>query len=363
MNNKFNLKNIFWPCVALSFSVAALANGGMTHDHAAMGHAHHSGGVQLTGGLAPHQHQAGEWMFGLSYETRDFSGIHSGSETVTASDLADAGFTRYASTMRMEMAMLHMMFGVTDHVTLMVMPHYMQMEMDMLPTTMMAHMGSGHMGSSHMGHGAHGMMPHTMSVSGWGDTRVGAQFKMCADAKTQVYTNLSLSVPTGSVTRKQAGGVFLPYGMQLGSGTWDVLPGVVMTHAVDHHVLMGGRLGARLPLESQNDSGYSLGDTYHAETWMGVNIAPSVSGSFRLMYEKRNRISGHFNAPHNHASPTDFVVNYGGEFVDLGVGLHVNSGVSGLQLGAEWVVPLAEHYNGFQIGRDQGVQFNVSWAL
>lgn len=428
MRNTFNFKKILFPCLTilpvLPLTSVSLAGAEAIHDHHAMGHAHHQhGGVQFTGGMAPHQHKAGEWMFGLSYETRDFSGIHFGSQKTTTSALADAGFSMYASSMRMEMAMLHFMYGVTDNITLVIMPHYMRMDMDMLPVSSMGHMGAsmptamtegqasmGAMGDSMTdsgsmhnhstatngaamhgtdmhdmgmnsadtmniarhasamsgdmsGHGGHGGMAHSMSVSGWSDTVFGAQFKVCDESEYQVYANVNFSAPTGSVTRKQASGAFMPYGMQLGSGTWDFLPGIVITHAIEEQVLVGGRLSARLPLEDRNESGYFLGDTYNAEAWIGASVTEYLAGSVRLMYEKRNRISGHYNGAHNHASPTDFQENYGGEFVDIGLGLHLNPGVAGLQFGAEWVVPVAEHYNGFQIGRDQGVQFNVSLAL
>lgn len=376
---------------ALSPVTSNAAKAAQVQSPAALGHYHahhhghhHAAGVSLTGRLAPHQHRAGEWMFGVTYKTRDYSGMYSGSTSVTSSDLSAAGFSMTSTTMRMDMTMLHWMYALSDAVTMVVMPHYMQMDMEMKPVTHSASMhamaGSGaqgmpmfatgmqpmHSGSMTarmMDHSAHGGGAHDMSVSGWGDTVLGVTARLHEAAGLLVQANLHLSAPTGSVTRKQASGRFLPYGMQLGTGTWDALPALTVTKSLANGDLVGGRISTRLPLESDNKSGFAFGESYTAEAWVGFGLIDKLAASVRLAYEKENPISGHYNGPHNHASPMDFQSNYGGEFVDLGIGLHVNTALAGLQLGLEWIIPVSEHYNGFQLGRDQGIVVDLSWSL
>lgn len=364
-----NLGKSFSPVVqimpfvtALTFSNLAIAGSDIHENH--RGHHHHDA-VELSGLLSSHQHQAGEWMFGVSYEQREFSGNYYGSTQINSEVLSAAGFSMYASAMRMDMAMLHIMYAVSNKVTLVLMPHYMKMDMDMMPLADTMH-GSMHnatasMTNSMMAHSAHGSM-HNMSVSGWSDTVLGATVRLWDEAELLIQANLNVSAPTGSVQQKQGNGQFMPYGMQLGTGTWDALPGITVRQNIGTRLLMGGRLSTRLPLESKNESGFSVGEIYTVESWIGCSLKEAVALSVRLTYEKQHRISGHYNGPHNHASPTDFQRNYGGEFLDFGLGIHVNPRISALRLGLEWIVPVSEHYNGFQLGRDQGVSANVSWA-
>lgn len=304
--------------------------------------------------MADHLHKQGEWMVGYRYLVRNFSGIYQGSDTIDSSVAAMAGYSSVADNMKMEMHMLDIMYAVNDDVTLMLMPQYMSMDMEMEATPMAMPM------SSHGGHAA-----HDHKTSGVGDTAFAALVRLHRSGNQQVHATLGLSAPTGSVDEKMPDGRFVHYGMQLGSGTWDFVPGVTYT-GYSGAISWGAQAGAVLRLGNENDSGYQLGDKYSAMGWGAFRFADWGSVSLRLEYEKEGDINGHYNGTHNHSSPPDFQANYGGEFVDLGVGFNLvqQSGpLSGVRLGVEWIKTVDEKYNGIQTGRDDGWSLSLTYAF
>jgi hypothetical protein len=108
--------------------------------------------------------------------------------------------------------------------------------------------------------------------------------------------NLGVSLPSGSTNETQitpvSGGqlVRLPYIMQLGSGTVDLMPGV--TYAGHWKRLnWGGQIGARLRAGT-NSIGYILGDRYEVTGWTGVDWNGWLSNSFRLDWRQDFNIRG-----------------------------------------------------------------------
>lgn len=312
-----------------------------------------------SGVMVDHLHAQGSGMAAVRYQRSSAGGLYSGRSKITAADLAEAGFSMMATGMTMDMVMLDLMYAPTDNLTLMLMPHYMRMEMDMAPTPMTAMPdGDGHGHGGHAHHGSH-------SVSGIGDTLVAALYDLSFNEDYQLVGSLGISVPTGSVDKKNADGSFVHYGMQLGSGTWDLAPALTYK---DHSGLLswGAQANGRIRLESANDSGYALGDHYLLTGWTAWKLAPWISLSARLAYEQQASIDGHYNGPHSHSNPSDLQANYGGEFIDGGLGANMvvrHGSLAGLRLELEWTTRLDEDYNGFQLGQNHGLNANVSFAF
>ena len=307
------------------------------------------------GVMADHLHKAGEWMIGIRTMSREFSGLYEGSDPSSNTEAATAGFSMVATDMTMHMLMLDIMYALNDDVTLMFMPQYMEMDMTMTSV------GGMMMGGMHMGHSGG---THEHSVSGVGDTILAALMRLHKTGHHDFHATLGISVPTGSVDERMASGMFTHYGMQLGTGTWDFLPSVTYTGHQGVHS-WGSQLGASLPTESANDSGFAFGERYFASGWYAYRATQSLSVSTRVMYEKEGRIQGQYNGPAPTRSPADFQENYGGEFVDVGLGINTviqSGGLSGFRAGIEWMIPVSEHYNGFQLGRDQALNVSLSRA-
>jgi hypothetical protein len=78
--------------------------------------------------------------------------------------------------------------------------------------------------------------------------------------------------------------------MQLGSGTFDFLPG--LTYLGSHDPLFwGSQVSATLRL-GKNDNGYALGDSFGLSTWIAHRLAEWLSMSARLQGQIWGDIEG-----------------------------------------------------------------------
>ncbi|MDO6748570.1 hypothetical protein [Gilvimarinus sp. 1_MG-2023] len=337
----------------------------VAHEGAPVPESHAPAGV-----MADHTHAKGEVMTGYRYLHSSYSGVFTGDQEVGAHELAMEGYSMMPTGMTMDMVMLDIMYAPTDNLTLMLMPMYMSMDMDMAATGAAGH-DHGAMDSMSamdaMDDMAHDMDMHTHShgTSGWGDTVVSALYNWTPGSNHQLITTLGISVPTGSVDEKNADGTFVHYGMQLGSGTYDALPSITYT-GYSGIVSWGAQLNAEIRLEDENDSGFAFGDKTAATAWGAVRVLDWMSVSARLEWSDQDAISGHYNGAHNHSSPSDIQANYGGEYIDAGIGVNTvvtGGNFKGLRLGAEWVTRVDEDYNGYQLGLDDGVNVSLTYAF
>jgi hypothetical protein len=318
-----------------------------------------------------HMHKKGEVMVGFRY-AGSFAGgdmLH-GTNSVNDQDVIDNGCPGHSCSMKpsdmtMNMYMLDIMYAPTNWMTLMVMPMWMSHEMTMVPlkgTPSMAHDDHG----MDMGHGdEHSHMgAHSHSTEGWGDTIFGPEFRLADGPGYHLQINPMFSAPTGSVD-KQMDGVFTHYGMQPGSGTWDFVPSITYTGRADH-LAWGAQVLGVVRLENENDSGYRLGDVFQATAWGSYRLANWISASLRGLYTEQGSIEGHYNGPHNHSSPPDLQANYGGRFWDIGFGVNTvvpYGALKGLRLSAEWLQPVMDDPNGYQLEREGTLWANASMSF
>jgi hypothetical protein len=299
--------------------------------------------------MGEHVHKRGEVMLGLIWQHDNYGGANrSGTRSIADTAIAAAGFTARTRAMTMDMAMLHLMWAPNDRVTFTVMPMWMRMEMTML-------------GIGASGHGHHGPMPgETMrhTVSGIGDTELGALVALSRDPGLAVNAGLALSVPTGSVTRKNHDGSFVHYGMQPGSGTWDLIPSLTLTGGGEA-LRWGLQTRYEFRAEDRNKNGFRFGDRFDASAWLAKPLSPSLAVTGRLAYSKEGRIEGHYNAAHNHSAPPGRQANYGGKVVQAGLGANLIVG-GNLRFGAEATLPIHQDLNGIQAPKRFGVNLNFS---
>ncbi len=327
------------------------------------------------GVMADHLHAKGGWMFGYRYLTSEYRGLYQGSSSITLEQAGAAGYSMVGRSMSMKMHMLDIMYAVSDRVTLMLMPMHMSMDMTMEGTGTMP-MGGMHgmahhsdagitMGDSMMDDSMMGWMTHSHGTSGWGDTNVSALIRLYAFEGHSLHLTLGISVPTGSVDEKKPNGMLEHYGMQLGSGTWDLAPNLTYTGYRDR-VSWGVQMGGTERLESANASGFAFVDQRFATGWLGYRLAPWLSVTVRLEYEYEDQLSGEYNAAYPRKSPGDELGNYGGEFVTAATGFNAvarRGPLAGVRLGLEWESRVDESYNGIQLGAEDGWSLSLSYAL
>jgi len=296
-----------------------------------------------------HMHDGGEFMLGLRFErTRAAGTSRSGTDAISDADILAAGYTVSTKSMEMDMVMLDLMYAPNDKVTFMVMPMYMWHRMTMLGIDPMAGMGGGH--------GGHGMaLPfgetHAHSTEGLADTLVSASYRLARGAHFGAHATLGVWAPTGAVDKTNPDGTFVHYGMQPGSGTWDLEPSLTV-HGRDGALGWGAQAGYRWRAEKENASGFRFGDVARATGWVSYLIAGDLGATGRLEYRHEGQVEGHYNGPHKHSAPADRQANYGGDTIRAGFGLNwrVPLGMGERpQLSAEFAVPLYQDLNGIQV--------------
>lgn len=324
-----------------SASVAMAGSSTQPDDHAPIGV------------MGDHLHKAGGWMVGYRYEYLHSSGVRSGRHSVdNAAVLASYGEAPIA--MDMEMHMLEVMRGITDNLTLMVMPQYM------------------YMGMTHLSHGGHGAHEH--EVEGIGDTEVTGLYSVyrahTAGGKQEAHLNIGMSLPTGSIdeafTNHHAATYRLPYNMQFGSGTFDPMIGA--TYTGEQADWSWGAQTLNYIRLGKNDNGYRQGNKYMATTWVARNLNPFTSLSLRLEAEAWDNVSGRdASLPVTAIAGAD-PDGQAGERVMALVGLNLFSGqaqgpLAGQRLAAELGIPLHERFSGPQPETDYRMTLGWQWAF
>jgi len=336
----------------------------------------HSGNAALladqhapAGVLFDHMHKAGEIMLGFRY-AGSFAGgsVLHGENSVNDQKVIDEGCTPHFCSMKptdmtMNMYMLDIMYAPTNWLTLMVMPMWMSHDMTMKPLKGVIPHGHDDHGNTDMGHGGH-MGSHSHGTEGWGDTIFGPEIRLAEGPGYHLHVSPMVSAPTGRVDYKTAG-VFTHYGMQPGSGTWDFVPSITYTGRAARWT-WGSQVLGIMRLEEDNESGYRLGDVFQATAWGSYRFADWISASLRGLYTEQGKIEGHYNGPHNHSSPPDLQFNYGGRFWDIGFGVNtvVTAGpLRGLRLSAEWLQPVMDDPNGYQLEREGTLWTNATLSF
>jgi hypothetical protein len=314
------------------------------------------------GVMFDHTHAAGGFMVGYRYFRSEFSGLQKNGSGISTDVVFDDGFTAAPTAMSMDMHMLEIMYSPTDWLTLMVMPMYMEMDMTMQMGGHSAHGGHGQAEHGHGGHSASGTHDH--GTSGWGDTNVSAIFKLWSGEHQQLLGAIGVSIPTGSVDEK-VDGRFTHYMMQLGSGTWDLTPSITYKgHA--GKIFWGAQYLGAIRLEERNESGYRLGNVHQGTIWTGVDLCEWVNITGRALYRHEGTLRHHYNGPHSHSSPPDLQANYGGNTLDLGVGLNfvIPKGVlKGNRFSVEALFPVDQDLNGIQLERDFTLVAGWQWSF
>ena len=307
------------------------------------------------GVMGDHRHGKGEWMVSYRFMHMDMGGVQIGTNSATPEQVVTTVPNRFfgnpgqpptlrvvPTSMRMDMHMAGAMYGLSDAVTLMVMGNYITKEMDHITF-------QGGMGTTQLG-------TFRTKTADLGDTKVAALIGLT----DKVHINAGVSLPTGTITEEDdiltpMGGnptVRVPYPMQIGSGTFDLEPGITyrdQTRSCGWGAQVKGviRLG-------DNDEGYSLGNKAMATVWGAVALSPAVSVSGRIQAETLGRIDGIdpvIMGPIQTANP-DF---QGGESVTAfaGVNFAVTGGaLKGWRLGVEGGVPMVQDLNGPQMPTD-----------
>ncbi len=308
----------------------------------------HSGHDTGFGDHIHHQHGADSWMFEYKFMRMTMEGLLDGTDSVSTSEavaMAGAyGFMMAPTKMTMDMHMVMGMYGLTDKLSLMLMGNYLAKDMDMQAR-------DGTLSS--------------MDTSGIGDTQIGV---MVALSK-QWVTSVNVSIPTGSIDKKTdmvmsammtLQDVQQPYAMQLGSGTYDLIPSVTY-QTRNGHWSWGGQ-GAYTYRMDENDNDYSLGNRFDVTAWVKRQINGNVMLSGRMNWNKWGNVDGADPALNLMMSPTNDPDAQGGSRLDVLLGIN-GMFAGGHMLGLELGVPVSQNLDGPQLETDMLVTFAYQYIL
>jgi hypothetical protein len=213
--------------------------------------------------------EAGRWMLGYEFMLDEMNGSRVGTEEISDTQILKQ-FPAAPTDMTMQMHMAMLMYAPTDTLTLSAMVPYVWKEMNNITAT------SGRF---------------VERTDGIGDVELKGSY--CAyhskDSLHRLLLNGGVGLPTGS-TDATMDGMRMEYCMQVGSGTFSILPGftyigqaVPWGWGADFNAIV--RLG-------RNGNGYRLGNGYTASTWIARQLASWVSLSVGLRGDVWENVHG-----------------------------------------------------------------------
>lgn len=356
---------------ALKVDLSSVGRGIAYSDHA---HHHTNHGAPAPAGvMSSHMlENAGEWMIGYNYMySRQAGDMLQGNNKVSDSAILASncgGSQCYVAPdeMIMHMHMFNIMYAPTDWLNLMIMPTFVDMSMGM--RSLGGAPSPGSPGTSSITDYAQVVHAnHEHMTGGLGDTNISALFKLYGDGMHHLHLGVGVSAPTGDVkielrrTHTEELGL-THYGMQLGSGTWDLTPSLTYTGHKDKWS-WGAQARGIIRLESRNSVGYALGDMLQTTAWGSYKLMNWLSFSVRGVYTTQGSLRGEYNKNHRPIGPMDSPGSYGGEYFDLGFGINATvptGDLAGNSLSFEWLQPMEDDVNGYQLERDGAL--SVKWG-
>ena len=277
------------------------------------------------GVMGDHMHRAGEWMASYRYMSMDMSGNTDGRNGLSDEEIATTVLNRFSNiagqpgtlrvvpqNMEMDMHMFGFMYAPSNDITLMLMGSYLVKNMT-LKTFRMA------TGTTVLGN-------FSTKTEGFGDVKISVMRRLVANERHSAHINLGISLPNGSTT--EDGTVLtpmnqrplkrLPYAMQLGSGTKDLVVGITYSGKLND---IGWGVQYSGVIRTGKDQGYSWGDKHSLTAWGSKRWSSSMSYSLRLVGESMGQINGidpNIVLPTQAADPA----NYGGEVLSTYIGFN-----------------------------------------
>ena len=268
------------------------------------------------GVMGDHSHHKGGWMVSYRYMAMHMEGLRDDDSTIVG------GMTKPVE-MDMQMHMIGAMYAPVDRLTFALMVPYVIKDMDMLM------MGT----------------PSSMHTEGIGDVKLASIYDLWSSGVQQVLLNLAVSLPTGSIDEENAAGNRLAYPMQLGSGSYGLIPAVTYT-GLSSGWGWGAQAKATVPLH-KNKHDYRHGNRYDLQGWLLRDLGSSVAASLRLNGWHRENIDGADQGMVPMANPDRLAATR----LDLlaGIDYRPSGKLDGARLAFEGGVPLYQYLDGPQL--------------
>lgn len=306
------------------------------------------------GVMGDHYHKKGEWMFSIR-----FSEMWMGDNVLDGNEISDSeilelpnpfsvmpNMPMYLSVvpqkMTMKMLMLGMMYAPTDNLTLMGMTMFDMKNMNL--NTHRAMMEREYLGS------------FETSTSDISNVSLTGLYRLTERENSRWHLHLGFDVGLGSNDSvgnvlnpmNQKMSMTLPYGMQVSDQALRSILGLTNVSNFSD-LIFGNQLVFNKALAKKN---WAYGSMLEFNSWLQKPINDAISLSARMQYTNQGSIEGNdlrIHAPVQTSNPQ----NYGGETINLGLGINtvfnILGGKSGDRLGFEIVIPLHQRKTGLQM--------------
>lgn len=317
--------------------------------------------------MGDHKHEKGEFMFSYRFMHMNMGENMDGNDEVSVSDILATDGDNYLVSpvdMEMDMHMFGLMYAPTDRLTLMAMINMVDVTMDHQLRDMIVMMNP-----------AIDSNLFTTEADGFGDTQLGGIYELSNQDGASWLLNMGLSVPTGSFDEKDIIPTVsttedsqLPFPMQIGSGTFDFIPGVTYSK-INEDTSWGAQVKATIRLD-ENDNGYTKGNRFEAQAWHAWLLNHHVSLSTRLSVADWGDYDGLdadqalplFNTLMGaNTVPTVNPDLRGGSQADFAVGINTSWGESGHRVAAELAYPVWHDLDGPQLATD--LSFTLGYQI
>ena len=298
--------------------------------------------------MGDHTHKESEVMLSYRYMTMKMDGYQSGSSSSNYRKARTHSLGGHYMTIPQEMTMnMHMigaMYATSDDLTFMVMGSYIDNEMKVIKHT--------------------NAKKRTLESNGFGDTKIAILRKLANNDNAKLHATLGLSLPTGSISKKDL--MFgtkeetLGYNMQLGSGTYDVLPGFTYVYSEDTYSY-GAQISSVIRV-GENSKEYVLGNIYKSNVWFSVPFNDKrTSFSLATQLKSQGKIRGNhkdIKTIMNFAQNPD---SSGSRTIDISFGInHVFA--DKIRAGLEYKMPAYNDVNSVQLDTENTVMFGLGYA-
>jgi hypothetical protein len=303
--------------------------------------------------MADHYHGQGGWMFSYRFMNMNMESLLSDTDAISNTDAHDAGYMVTPLKMPMQMHMFGAMYAPSDRITLLAMANVVKNEMDL-----QMRMNSGM------------LMPFATASSGFGDIKLGMIYKFINKNKQSLHSNITFSLPTGSIAKMDVtpmsspDEMLLPYPMQIGSGTFDTNLGLTYL-GQNQLVSWGSRLNTTIRFGKNSDD-YAFGNKLSLNNWFAIKAADWLSFSARLEGKFVGKIEGSNPKLTAMMVTTADTQNSGGTYVNSGFGFNLlapKGKLKDLRLGFEYSAPLYQKPNGIQLKQKETITVGLQYAL
>ncbi|MFL5729122.1 MAG: transporter [Cytophagaceae bacterium] len=309
-----------------------------------------------------HVHTKHEWMFSYRYMQTNLRGILQGHAKTDASQIYN-DYVMAPQSMKMQMHMLMLMYGLSDKITFMGMSSYSLSSMNM---SMMEYGSSAHV---HPGTNSANPLSAVSNTSGFADTKIYTLYEALARDNHEIVLSGGLNIPTGSISLSgpsMTGVSRYTYMMQPGTGSFALLPGITYTWNPEN--FSGGMQLSSALRTGKNKNQYRWGNEANMTGWIARRWTDWLSTSARADFSVNGKIIGYDPAIASQRTidPSADANNYGGKrsLVYGGINLMAPQGrFKGLKFSAEYGLPVYQNTNGTQLSLQSSFYTNIQYGF